>query len=432
MSVTSADLDGSNPGRVRAPGRAAGVHQDHTRELLDQMRAFICRFVVLPNDDVAAVLALFVLHTWAIEAAHATPYIAIVSAEKQSGKTRLLEVLWHIVRKPWHTASTTEAALFRKIEQDEPCLLLDEIDAIFGGNSERTEPLRAALNAGNRRGASATRVVGKGSKMEVKDFSVFCPKVLAGIDTGRLPETIRDRAVIFHMKRRHEGERVERLRQRFVQKDTEPLRADLECWAAVHADHLRDAVPDLPDDLSDRAADAWEPLFAIADLAGGDWPARARHAAIELSGPADADELGCGPQLLGAIRKAMGDSAAIATEDLLRAINDDEELPFGGWSEGKGMNSRDLARHLKPYGVKPRTVRVGDKTPKGYRAEDLRDAWGRYLYPSEGQQAQHPQHGDSEATEDPRKHWDVADVADVADTSCGRRVKTRPPAPLEI
>jgi 5S rRNA maturation endonuclease (ribonuclease M5) len=400
QSAPAADSASSDP-------RQAG-------DLLAEVGDFVDRFVVLPSDAAAAAISLFVLHTWAIEAAHATPYLAIVSAEKQSGKTRLLEVLWHLVREPWHTASTTEAALFRKIETVEPCLLLDEIDAIFGSNSERTEPLRAALNAGNRRGASATRVVGQGTAMEVKDFSVFCPKVLAGIDTGRLPETIRDRSIELRMKRRRDGERVERLRQRFVEREIEPLRAALAAWATESAERLRDDVPALPDDLSDRAADAWEPLLAIADRAGGDWPARARSAAVELSTTDDGDEVGRGPQLLAGIRKAIGSEATITTADLLRAINGDDELPFGGWRDGKGLDARTLARLLKPYEVRPRTIRVGEETPKGYRAEDLRDAWARYLPPSEAKQAKHPQHGEKPQPENARKHGAVADVADVA------------------
>jgi hypothetical protein len=386
-----------------------------TGELLDRAGAFVKRFVVLPSEAAGHAVALYVLHTWAIAAANATLYLTFVSAEKQSGKTRALEVLGLVVREPWHTLSTTEAALFRKIERDEPCLLLDEVDAIFGSNTERTEPLRAVLNAGNRRGAKATRVVGQGTKMEVADFSVFCPKCLAGIDTGRLPETIQDRAVILRMKRRRPGESVERLRLRFVEPEAIELREALEAWAHAANDELRDAVPDLPGGLSDRAGDAWEPMFAIADLAGGDWPARARAAALELSTPGEADEVGRGVQLLGAMKAAMGDRAEIATAEALMIINADEELPFGGWRNGQGLDGRGLARLLKPYEVRPVTIRVGDHTPKGYRADDLQDAWARYLYPSEAQQAQHPQQSLDPPHENPRKHGDVADVADVAD-----------------
>jgi hypothetical protein len=375
-------------------------------ELLDQVRRFIRRFVVLPSDAAATVLALFVLHTWATEAAEATAYMVVVSAEKGSGKTRVLEVLGYLVREPWHTAGVSEAALFRKIEQDEPCLLLDEIDAIFGSNSERTEPLRAALNAGNRRGGRVTRCIPP--KMELGEFSVFCPKALAGIDTGRLPDTIKDRSVILRMKRRCAGEEVERLRHRNVAPEAEPLTDSLGAWAEAAGPILRTATPELPDELSDRAADGWEPLLAIADLAGEEWATEARQAAVILSAPSDEDELALGPLLLAGIRKSMDGRQAISTADLLASINADEELPFGAWNEGKGIDARRLARLLKPYGIKPKSIRLGDGTPKGYALEDLQDTFVRYLpgpqHPQLAQRAE-PPHADEPG--------DVADVADI-------------------
>jgi hypothetical protein len=397
--------------------RGAGLVSDHpsatARKLLALVSEFVTRYVVLPDKADAVVLALFVLHTWAIEAAHATPYLVVVSAEKHSGKTRLLEVLALLVRKPWHTASTTEAALFRKIEQDTPTLLLDEVDAIFGYNGERTEPLRAVLNAGNRRGAEATRVVGKGTKMEARGFSVFCPKVLAGIDTGRLPETIQDRAVMLHMKRRRAGEHVERLRYRFAVDEAAPLRADLEAWEGGAVEELRDAIPELPDELGDRQADAWEPLFAIADLAGDDWGAHARVAAVELSATADGDEVGRGTQLLAAIRGALDGREVITTAELLEAINADDELPFGSWREGKGLDARALARLLKPYGSRPRTVRIGQETAKGYHATDLADLFARYLSPSEASPVSQASHPDQPSPEKSHGDGDVTGVTDV-------------------
>ncbi len=98
-------------------------------------------------------------------------------------------------------------------------------------------------------------------------------------------------------------------------------------------------------------ADAWEPLFAIADLAGEDWGTRARAAAVELSAGGDGDEVGRGTRLLAAIHVAMSGRSAVATVDILEAINGDEEMPFGAWRDGCGLDGRGLARLLRPYGV---------------------------------------------------------------------------------
>lgn len=47
-----------------------------TRNLLHAVSEFIERFVILPDENAVLALSLFVLHTWVIEAAEATPYFA--------------------------------------------------------------------------------------------------------------------------------------------------------------------------------------------------------------------------------------------------------------------------------------------------------------------------------------------------------------------
>ena len=396
---------------------------------LDAVSDFLRRYVRL-GDEQAVAITLWVAHTHAFDAAHATPYLTVLSAEKRSGKTRLIEVLTLLVRGAWHAAGASEAALFRKIVDSRPTLLLDEVDAIFGSRTERTEPLRAILNAGNRPGASVGRCVGEGAKQTVVDFPVYCAKLLAGIDTGRLPDTIADRAVKIEMKRKTKGEPVERFYVRDAEPVAEPLRDQLAAWARNNRQALTDARPELPGELDDRAGEAWEALFAIADHAGGDWPDRARAAALALSGDSEDNATSRGVQLLVAIHQAMGDRSSIATAELLETINADDELPFGGWREGKGLDARGLARLLRPYDVRSGTVRDGDKTPKGYNRVAFEDAWARYLPPSPESPPQAPQapHANDPSHKTPREHWDVADVADVADIP-GRGASQRHVAP---
>lgn len=383
-----------------------------TAALLGRVEAFVRRFVRLPSDAAATALALFVLHTHAIDASEQTPYLLVTSPERQSGKTRLLEVLELKVRRPWRVAGASEAALFRKIEQDQPTLLLDEVDAIFGSNSERVEPIRGMLNAGNRRGACVARMVGKGSEQKVVDFAVYGAKMLAGISTTKLPDTLTDRAIVIQMQRRQAGERVERFRYRHASQDAEPIRAALEAWAPAAVEMLQAAEPELPGDLSDRQADAWEALLAIADHAGGEWPANARRAALELS--VLDEEIGYGAQLLAAIRTALGDAQMIWTGDLLDVINRDDSLPFGGWRNGQGLDARGLAKLLKPYGVKSRTLRMGSEVAKGYSLADLAEPFARYLAASVTHVT-----GNTETLEKPLKNAACNGVTDVtANTGC--------------
>lgn len=255
--------------------------RDATAELLTATETFMGRYVALPSSAAAATLALYVLHTWAIDACDATPYLVIYSNEPGSGKTRLLEVLNLLVRKPWQTSSTTEAALFRKIEDEHPTLLLDEIDTVFS-YGKRHEALRAVLNAGNRRGATVTRCDGKGSTREHETFGA---KVLSGLDNGELPATVADRSIIVRMRRRAAEQSIERFRPRIAEHEAGPVKFTLEAWTLVAADVLARLEPPLPETLSDRAVDAWEPLLAIGAFAGGEWADRAQRAAHVLSAP---------------------------------------------------------------------------------------------------------------------------------------------------
>ena len=363
-------------GYAQAVAKASSASIDR---LLSEAVRFIDRYVVMAGDAERTTLALFAAHTYALDGAHATPYLLVTSPERQSGKTRMLEVVELLVANPWRVTGASEAAMFRKIAKGRPTLMLDEIDTIFGSHTERTEPLRAILNAGNRPGSSVARCVGENS--DVQDFPVFCAKVLAGIDTGkRIPDTVRDRSVPIRMKRKTGSEPVERFRHRTARQESASLRARFEIWAEGAAESLLDAEPELPATLGDRAAEAWEPLVAIADLAGAEWSDKARAAAEALNGPDEHDEQTNGALILRAIRAIMGDEDRITTAELLGAINEDEELPFGGWRDGKGLDGRSLARLLKPYDVQPRTIKLADgSTAKGYLREHLTEAWERWV-----------------------------------------------------
>jgi hypothetical protein len=372
--------------------------------LLDDIRVMIRRYVVLAEDQLSAV-ALWVVHTYAFDAAECTPYLEIYSPEKRSGKTRLLEVLNLLVAKPWLTGRVTAAVLVRKIARDRPTLLLDESDAAFKGEKEYAETLRAVLNSGYRRGGVASLCVKQGGDFELKDLPVFGPKALAGI--GKLPDTIRDRAIPIELRRKAPGEHVERLRLRDAQAESESLREGLEEWASLAVPTLERARPEVPNALDDRAADVWEPLLAIADSAWGQWPARARTAALALSAGATREDDSLGVTLLRDIRVLFQRQGVnrMSTAELLAALLVMEEAPWGDlW--GRPLDTRRLAKILRPYGIRPHVVRIGERTPSGYDSSDFGDAWNRYLPSENPQQAQHPQHFNG---------FDKSNVEDVED-----------------
>jgi 5S rRNA maturation endonuclease (ribonuclease M5) len=346
--------------------------------LLDHIAAYIRRFVSL-SESQTRVAAVWVVHTYAFEAADSTPYLAITSAEKQSGKTRLLEVFLTLVEKPWFTGRVTAAVLTRKIDAERPTLLLDESDAAFGGEKEYAEALRGVLNTGHSSGGKASCCVGQGSNTGFKDFSTFCPKAIAGI--GKLPDTVADRSIPIRLKRAAQDEKVERFRHRDIEIEATRLKREIETWCSGITPTLRDARPQLPEELTDRQQDGAEPLLAIADAAGGDWPQALRQSLIALCAEAQAADSSVGVQLLndiGQIFDARGVDR-IASVDLAAALCEIETSPWAEWSHGKPITPGKLARLLSSHEIKPHSVRIGDKTPKGYQREDFEDAWARYL-----------------------------------------------------
>jgi len=224
---------------MTTPG-AVQIKQPTGSDLLDKLRAFIRRFVIL-SDSQAIELSLWVVHTYAFEAASATPYQNIHSAEKESGKTRLLEVLELLVSTSWLTGRVSAAALVREIDAAHPTLLLDESDAAFGRDKEYAEALREVLNMGHRRGGKATLCVGQGANITTKRFEVFCPKAIAGI--GRLPDTVTGRSMPIRLKRKAINEKVERFRRRQIEPEAAELQRMVAAWARENMEKL--GVPGL-------------------------------------------------------------------------------------------------------------------------------------------------------------------------------------------
>jgi hypothetical protein len=349
-------------------------------ELLDQVHDFLGRFVAYPSADACTAHTLWIAHAHLLRAWESTPRIAFLSPEPGSGKTRALEITETLVPRPVEAVNVTPAYLFRKVadKAGTPTILFDEIDTVFGPKAKDNEEIRGLLNAGHRRGAVAGRCVVRGKLIETEEIPAFCAVALAGL--GGLPDTILSRSLIIRMRRRAPHELVQPYRRRDHASQGHGLRLLLEEWAAGIERNMTEARPAMPQGVVDRDADIWEPLLAIADAAGGSWPERAREAAVAFVADSKRGTPSLGIKLLDDLRSVFGDSHHLATEDILTKLHRIEESPWGDL-RGKPLDARELAKRLRPYEVKPTTIRILDSTPKGYRREDLHDAWIRYLGP---------------------------------------------------
>jgi hypothetical protein len=220
--------------------------------------------------------------------------------------------------------------------------------------------------------------MGGASKTTLEAFEVFCPKAFAGI--GELPATIRDRTIRIRLERRIREESIERFRRRDAQPEAEPIRESIVALAEFHGDRLTDGRPTLPDELDDRAQEVWEPLLAIAELAGNDWPGRAIRAAVALSSDAEREDDSPSMLLLKDIHEVFSANGAqrYKTADLIAELSKIEESPWGDYY-GKPISSQGLSKLLRPYRIRTMPVWVDGATVKGYKAEQFREAWLRVL-----------------------------------------------------
>jgi hypothetical protein len=388
--------------------------------LLDDIEDFLARFVAYPSDAARVAHTLWIAHTWFMDSWESTPRIAFLSPEPGSGKTRALEVTEPLVPRPVLAVNTTPAYLFRKVsdEAGPPTILYDEIDTVFGPKAKDNEDVRGMLNAGHRRGAVAGRCVMKGKTVVTEELPAYCAVALAGLDD--LPDTIHTRSVIIRMRRRAPGEYVEPWRNRINGPQAAPIAANLARWSAMAVKQL--TWPEMPDSIEDRNADVWEPLLAVADLAGGEWPERAREAAVALVAVAADRRTSLGIQLLRDLRTVFGAAEVMFTEIILERLHALDEAPWGDL-HGRPLDARGLSSRLRKYEVPPpTTVRMGDKIQKGYKREWLFDIWNRYLPPSSDSSV-------TTVTTDTSRSEGVTDVTDESEgepapNACGGRWQT--------
>jgi len=155
-------------------------------------------------------------------------------------------------------------------------------------------------------------------------------------------------------------------------------------FAEDFSEQVRLARPDIPESLNDRAQDNWTPLFAIAEVVGGEWPTLARSAALRLSCENEQTQ-SISVELLADIQEVFQNTTIerISSVDLITALCQDEEKPWLTYNRGFPIKPRQVVTRLKEFGITSQTIRIGTTTAKGYMKIWFKDAFTRYL-PSPG------------------------------------------------
>ena len=329
---------------------------------------------MLPAGGADAV-ALWAFHAHAHDTADISPILTITSPAPECGKTTLLLLLGALTPKPPPFSNITAAALFRAVEKWRPTMLVDEADTFLRDSDE----LRGIINSGHNRGAAFV-IRTTGDDHEPRCFMTWAPKVIALI--GKLAPTLTSRSIHIEMRRLGPGETVDPIRVDLGFGHLKPLTRQAARWTHDHDAALRAAEPDMPAVLIGRRADNWRCLLAIADVAGGDWPERARRAAEALS--AERSDETAAVLLLEDIRKVFNDHSAdrLPSTTLCEALVGLEHRPWPEWGRsGRPISTRGLAKLLKPFDIIPGTKREGADTFKGYTLQSFDDAFSRYLPP---------------------------------------------------
>jgi hypothetical protein len=321
-------------------------------DLLHEIMGDVTDYVILSQPSVVAT-TLWVPHTYCYNCFEYTPRLFAHSPTLRCGKTTYLKLLQKMVCRSLYSDDITGAVLFAKMHEGY-IILLDELDSMTYAND-----IRNAFNSGFERGGQTHRKYGT--------FSTFRPMAVGRI--GNLHPTMMDRSITIRLKRKLEEEIVKPVR--FF--DGTPVRRKCLRWAQDNREILEAARPVMPPGLNDRQADLWEPLLAVADLAGGGFPALAREAAVALS--KGQEEIGGEEALLRDIREVFGNEHALFSAELVQRLIGKADAR---WS-AEGLSEWKLADKLRGFEIHAKPIRKGDKVLRGYERGMFRDAWKRWL-----------------------------------------------------
>lgn len=343
--------------------------------VLNEVRSFLGRFVQFPSPAILDAVTLWIAHTHVVDgderlAFDTTPRLAFLSDEPASGKTRALEMVCELAFHGAISVDVTAPGFAFAMAEDRATFGIDEMDVLFGaGGSKAT--LRSLLNAGYRKkGAVWTRA-------NKEDLNIFGAVAMAGLGkkyrTSEALSALRSRTIPIEMRRTGEAEQY---RPRQHDALASELRRLVHSWAVRNAPLILEDWPTLPEGVDGRKGELWEPLFMVANAAGGHWPESVRLACKELAlGKSSLpEEPPLSERLLADLRRVFGDAQRLTTVTIVARLY---ELPGAPWRKlwpNSGSAPRELSTLLGPD-VAPIKVRDGAQSLRGYARRDLEVLW---------------------------------------------------------
>jgi hypothetical protein len=303
-------------------------------------------------------------------AAHYSVYLVATSPKEDCGKTTLIvDVVAQLVPKPYVSGGNpTEASIFRLADREKPTMIFDNVDRLFQRKPEITELF---LNGWTRR-IKVPRAEKIGGIWTTVYYDPFCPKACTLIGTN-LPQALLSRCLLIELWPPKPGEEVAE-----VDPHDEALRAEFETlnrkllrWSLDHVDALKSAKPLFPAGFINRQRANAKLLLAIAELAAGDWPDKARTATEKLL--REQREPGWLDLLLRELWDVFVEKARvnITSKQLLARLTADPTSVWHEYLRERRVTERQVAGLIRKLHIRPRLV--GKKRVSGYHRQDFLD-----------------------------------------------------------
>lgn len=352
--------------------KQAKYHTDAVdgNELLTELVETVKKYVITDNE-IIVVVVLWCILTWCMDMVYYAPILHITSCEKQSGKTKLLNILKRLSFSPEIVSSITDAALFRKISEHQNTLLFDQLGKDFLKHKKVKDIF---VNGVINDGRTSSCCVGKDNNP--KPYRLWGAKAICSL--GVLPKEMNAFSIVLPLRKKLKNERI-----------IDIISSNPEIWDKLIAKIARFvennkgviATIEVPcvEELTDTMNDYWSPLLKIALSAGENWFERAKKAAISLTGEDETENNNI--ELLKVIKTIFDEKQGnnIGSDELCTILN--EQYPaLKNLNKGKELIPRGLANILREFGISSKTVNLSsNKKLKGYQVKQFTDIFNKYL-----------------------------------------------------
>lgn len=390
----SDDIWAGSAGQAGSAGHTERGNRQ-TGTILDQVHAWLERFICTVADEDLELLAMWAVHTHLCHETYTTPRLILDSSVPGSGKTTVLDHFSRLCLHPIQMAALSSPALLtRMLDAGTRTILIDEADRSLSPDKEGVGELIAVLNSGYRRGGTRPVLVPvKGGGWDAAEMPTFAPVVMAG-NNPNLPDDTKSRSIRVLLMPDIDG-RIEDSDWELYEDDARALGERVATWADLVREDVRTTRPDLPEIVRGRARERWAPLKRVADANGGRWPALVDRLAVQDVQQIEAEkEEGLVQQrpavvLLSHLHEMWREGETFIPTDRVidRLVGNHPDVWGDSSSFGKRLTPQRLGRMLvSAYNI--HSDRPEATGPRGYLRANLATAFRRFRLDLPGKPAE--------------------------------------------